>query len=61
MKVYLIWLIGVIVWNFAVPNAAPIEDVVAILLLFLSIGLKKIIKQLLFCRKINILVIRYSF
>ena len=61
MKVYLIWLIGVIVWNFAVPNAAPIEDVVAILLLFLSIGLKKIIKQLSFCRKINILVIRYSF
>ena len=45
MKVYLIWLIGVIVWNFAVPNAAPIEDVVvAILLLFLSISLKKIIK-----------------
>ena len=61
MKVYLIWLICVIVWNFAVPNAAPIEDVVAILLLFLSIGLKKIIKQLSFCRKINILVIRYSF
>ena len=44
MNVYLIWLIGVIVWNFAVPNAAPIEDVVAILLSFLSIGLKKIIK-----------------
>ena len=45
MKIYLIWLIGVITWNFAVPNAAPIEDVVvAILLSFLSIGLKKIIK-----------------
>ena len=45
MKFYLIWLIGVIVWNFAVPNAAPIEDVVvAILLSFLSIGLKKVIK-----------------
>ena len=62
MKIYLIWLIGVIVWNFAVPNAAPIEDVVvAILLSFLSIGLKKIIKQLSFCRKINTLIIRYSF
>ena len=62
MKIYLIWIIGVIVWNFAVPNAAPIEDVVvAILLSFLSIGLKKIIKQLSFCRKINILIIRYSF
>jgi len=45
MKVYLIWLIGVTVWNFVVPDAAPIEDVVvAILLSFLSIGLKKIIK-----------------
>tara|TARA_B110000459_G_C16247244_1_gene331791 strand:+ start:391 stop:528 length:138 start_codon:yes stop_codon:yes gene_type:complete len=45
MKIYLIWLIGVICWNFAVPNAAPIEDIViAILLSFLSVGLKKIIK-----------------
>ena len=45
MKIYLIWLIGVIIWNFAVPNATPIEDVVvAIALSFLSIGLKKIIK-----------------
>tara|TARA_B110000305_G_scaffold191800_1_gene214671 strand:+ start:33 stop:170 length:138 start_codon:yes stop_codon:yes gene_type:complete len=42
MKIYLIWLIGVITWNFAVPNAAPIEDVlVAIFLSFLSIALKK--------------------
>ena len=45
MKIYLIWLIGVIIWNFALPNAEPIEDVVmAIILSFLSIGLKKIIK-----------------
>ena len=45
MKIYLIWLIGVISWNFTVPDAAPIEDVlVAILLSFLSIGLKKILK-----------------
>ena len=45
MKIYLIWLIGVIIWNFSVPNAAPIEDViVAIILSFLSIGLKKVIK-----------------
>ena len=36
---------GVIIWNFAVPTAAPIADVlVAILLSFLSIGLKKILK-----------------
>ena len=45
MKVYIIWLLGVIVWNFFVPGAAPIEDViVAVLLSFLSIGLKKVFK-----------------
>ena len=45
MKIYLIWLIGVITWNFAVPNAAPIEDVlVAVILSFLSFGLKKLFK-----------------
>ncbi len=42
MKIYLIWLVGVILWNFGVPSASPIEDVlVAIILSFLSIGLKK--------------------
>ncbi|MDC0328171.1 hypothetical protein OAN08_01400 [Candidatus Pelagibacter sp.] len=45
MKIYLIWLIGVIAWNFGIPDAKPIEDVVvAIFLSFVSIGLKKIIK-----------------
>ena len=45
MKIYIIWLIGVIAWNFGVPEAAPIEDVlVAILLSILSVGLKKFIK-----------------
>ena len=45
MKVYFIWLIGVIAWNFGIPDAAPIEDVmVAILLSFLSIVLKKFLK-----------------
>ena len=45
MKVYIIWLIGVIIWNFGFPNATPIEDVIiAILLSFLSIGLKKWLK-----------------
>ena len=45
MKVYIIWLIGVIVWNFGVPDAAPIEDVlVAILLSILSIVIKKNIR-----------------
>ncbi|MDA7714926.1 hypothetical protein N8824_06490 [Candidatus Pelagibacter sp.] len=45
MKIYLIWLIGVITWNFFVPDAAPIEDVlVAILLSFFTIVIKKILK-----------------
>jgi hypothetical protein len=42
MKIYLIWLIAVIAWNFGVPDAKPLEDVlVAIILSILSIGLKK--------------------
>ena len=45
MKIYVIWLLGVILWNFGFPNAAPISDVsVAVLLSFLSIGLKKYFK-----------------
>ena len=45
MKVYIIWLLGVIAWNFVYPSAAPIEDViVALLLSFLSFGLKKVFK-----------------
>jgi hypothetical protein len=45
VKIYLIWLFVVIAWNFGVPKASPMEDViVAILLSLLSIGLKKIIK-----------------
>ena len=45
MKVYIIWLTGVITWNFGFPNALPIYDVIlAILLSFLSIGLKKYLK-----------------
>ena len=45
MKIYFIWLIGVVAWNFGLPKAQPIEDViVAILLSFLTIGLKKYFK-----------------
>jgi len=45
MKIYLVWLIGVIVWNFGVPAATPLQDViVAVLLSFMSIGLKKYLK-----------------
>ena len=42
MIIYIIWLIGVILWNFGVPNASPLEDVLAaVVLSFLSVGLKK--------------------
>ncbi|MDC0419084.1 hypothetical protein OAM11_00535 [Candidatus Pelagibacter sp.] len=45
MKIYIIWLIGVIAWNFGFPNATPIADViVAIILSFVSFWLKKWIK-----------------
>ena len=45
MKIYIIWLIAVILWNFGLPEAKPLEDVViAILLSFLSVVLKKYLK-----------------
>ena len=47
MKVYFIWLIGVILWNFGYPNATPMEDVVvAILLSLMSYFLKQKVKFL---------------
>ncbi len=45
MKIYIIWLTGVVLWNFGYPSAKPIEDVIAaILLSLLSLGLKKYFK-----------------
>ena len=47
MKIYFIWLIGVILWNFGYPTATPMEDVVvAILLSLLSYFLKQKVKFL---------------
>jgi len=44
-KIYFIWLIGVIAWNYGFPQATPFLDVLAaIILSFLSIGLKKYLK-----------------
>jgi len=46
MKVFIIWLIGVILWNFGYPSASPLEDVIAaVILSFVSIYLKKFIKN----------------
>lgn len=45
MKIYIIWLLGVVLWNFGFPNASPFQDVVlSILLSFMTIGLKKYLK-----------------
>ena len=43
MNIYIIWLIGVVIWNFGVPKASPLEDViVAILLSFFTIIAEKL-------------------
>ena len=45
MKIYIIWLIGIVIWNFGYPTAKPIEDVLAaVVLSFISIGLEKYLK-----------------
>ena len=45
MKIYVIWLIGVIIWNFGFPNAPQSADVIVeIILSLISMGLKKWLK-----------------
>ena len=45
MKVYIIWLIGVVLWNFGYPDASPLLDVIAaIVLSLMSMGLRKYLK-----------------
>jgi len=37
LKVYILWLIGVVIWNYGFPNVPPIADVIAaIVLSFIS-------------------------
>tara|TARA_Y100001936_G_C15457865_1_gene352375 strand:+ start:37 stop:177 length:141 start_codon:yes stop_codon:yes gene_type:complete len=46
MKVFIIWLVGVILWNFGFPSATPLEDVIAaVVLSFFSMYIKKFIKN----------------
>ena len=46
MKIFIIWLMGVVIWNFGYPAASPLEDVLAaIILSFVSMYLKKYIKN----------------
>ena len=35
MNIYIIWLIGVVIWNFGVPKASPLEDVIVAVILSL--------------------------
>ena len=52
MKVFIIWLIGVILWNFGYSSASLLEDVLAaVILSFLSMYLKKYIKKLIILLK----------
>ena len=45
MKIYFIWLFFVVLWNYGYPEAKPLEDVlVAVILSFVSIILKKYLK-----------------
>jgi hypothetical protein len=42
MKIYILWLLGIIAWNYGFPTAKPIADViVAVVLSFVSYGLNK--------------------
>ena len=44
-KIYLIWLVGIIAWNYALPQASPFLDVLAaVILSFLNFALKKYLK-----------------
>ncbi len=45
MKVYIIWFLGVVAWNFGFPNVPPIADVAAILLSFASYRLTELMDQ----------------
>jgi hypothetical protein len=45
MKIFVIWLVMVIAWNFGYPEASPLEDViVAVFLSLLNLVLKKYLK-----------------
>ena len=45
MKVYIIWLLGVVLWNFGYPDASPLLDVIAaIVLSLMSMGLRNYLK-----------------
>tara|TARA_S200000501_G_scaffold328635_1_gene328672 strand:+ start:118 stop:267 length:150 start_codon:yes stop_codon:yes gene_type:complete len=43
IKIYFLWLIGVILWNFGFPGAKPIADVsIAIILSMITYQLNRV-------------------
>ena len=43
IKIYIFWLIGVILWNFGFPGAKPIADVsIAIILSMITYQLNRV-------------------
>tara|TARA_B100000530_G_C15755898_1_gene407510 strand:+ start:378 stop:527 length:150 start_codon:yes stop_codon:yes gene_type:complete len=43
LKIYFLWLIGVILWNFGFPGAKPIADVsIAIILSMITYQLNRV-------------------
>ncbi len=34
MKIFVLWLIGITIWNYGYPLATPLEDVIASVILF---------------------------
>ena len=47
MKIFIIWLVLVIAWNYGYPEASPLEDVlVAVILSFATSVFGKYLKKL---------------
>jgi hypothetical protein len=45
MRIFVIWLLLVFIWNFGYPEASPSEDVaVAVILTLINVVLKKYLK-----------------
>ena len=51
MKVFIIWLIGVIIWNFGYPGASPIEGCISCNSFILCACTENIYKKLIIHQK----------
>ena len=47
MRIFVLWLIGITIWNYGYPLATPLEDViVSVILFFVSIYSKNYITEI---------------